>query len=111
MSFVIVPMTEADLAAQRTQHAVYNDTPTQFSKPLIEPHEGGQQPKLAVGTKVVFTNDYGVSFAGYTIIRVERDEYGDAYFTDHVAITKADGEKILHWFPFRRRQLTVQGNS
>lgn len=110
MEYKLVPMTEDDLAAQRVKHAEYNDTPIQFSTPLIEPHEGGQQPKLAVGTKVVFTNDYGVSFPGATIIRVERDEYGDAYYTDRVYITKADGTEVLQWSPYRRRHLTVQGN-
>lgn len=110
-TYKLVPMTEADLAAQRVKHAEYNDTPIQFSRPHIEPHEGGPQLKLPVGTKVVFTNDYGISFSGLTIIRVERDEYGDAYYTDQVNITKADGTNVLHWSPYRRRHLTIQGNS
>ncbi len=54
---------------------------------------------LPVGTNVVFTNDYGVSFAGKTIIRIEQDERGEAYY-----LSPSDAP----WFPARRHQLTVE---
>jgi hypothetical protein len=115
--YILVPMTEDDLAKQRVKHALHNDTPINFgdlgmiAEQKAPDISSNLKNRLEVGTKVVFTNDYGISFADNTILRVERDEYGDAYYTDHVAIVKSDGEKILHWSPWRRRQLTVQGNS
>jgi hypothetical protein len=106
----VVRMTESDLADSRATAAKFNDTPINFDHYAIAEHQGGQPAKLKIGTQVVFTNDYGISFVGSKIIRVERDDYGDAYYTDAVYITKADGTKVLQWSPYRRRQLTIQAN-
>lgn len=58
--------------------------------------------KLPVGTKVVYTNDYGISFPGKTIVKTGADEYGDTYFLEPTDTP---------WFPCRRRNLTLQGNA
>lgn len=55
--------------------------------------------ELGVGTNVVFTNDYGVSFPGKTIIRIEHDLHGEAFY-----LSPSDSP----WFPARRHQLTIE---
>lgn len=68
--------------------------------PFGEPHG---ITKLPVGTKVVYTNDYGVSWPNRTIIRTGTDEYGDQYFLE----PSIGSDRYCP--PCRRRNLTIQG--
>ena len=54
---------------------------------------------LTVGTKVVFTNDNGISFTDKVITRVETDEHGEKYY-----YSPSDSP----WYPARRKNLTIQ---
>ena len=58
--------------------------------------------KLPVGSKVVYTNDYGISWPDKTIVKTGTDDYGDTYF-----LAPSD----LPHVPCRRRNLTLQGNA
>lgn len=55
-----------------------------------------------VGDKVVFTNDYGVSFADMTIIAISKYDYlwkyGRCIYLD----------KDSYWFPVKPENLTIQ---
>lgn len=61
--------------------------------------EGFAPEVLSVGTRVVFTNDYGVSFPNKVITRVETDAHGQKYY-----YSPSDSP----WYPARRKNLTLQ---
>jgi len=64
-----------------------------------ETYEGYAEFLLKVGTKVVYTNEYGISFPDRIIIRVEKDHNGDAYFI------RPSSSPLS---PVRRENLTIQ---
>lgn len=55
--------------------------------------------KLPIGTKVVYTNDFGISFPGRTIVKTGSDDYGDTYFLE---------PSDTPWVGCRRRNLTIE---
>lgn len=55
-----------------------------------------------VGDKVVYTNDYGVSFAGLTIIAISN--YCNLWKYGHCIYLDKDG----YWFPVKPESLTIQ---